>query len=43
MKLTGIPEHSLTAEMADAWTAIGLKAVGRRLRDLADDRLAPMD
>lgn len=54
MKLIGIEEHFLTADIADAWTAIGLDAidpsvrfhsdaVGRRLRDLADHRLALMD
>lgn len=54
MTLIGIEEHFLTADIEDAWTAIGLDAidpsvrfhsdaVGRRLLDLADDRLALMD
>ena len=54
MKLIGIEEHYLTAEVRDAWTALGLAAtdpsvaihsgeIERRLLDLADQRLAPMD
>jgi predicted TIM-barrel fold metal-dependent hydrolase len=54
MKLIGIEEHFLTAEIRDAWHAIGLDAVDPsvafhsgamegRLLDLAEDRLALMD
>jgi len=54
MKLIGIEEHYLTTEVRDAWEAIGLAAtdpsvvvhsgeVGRRLLDLAENRLALMD
>lgn len=54
MKLIGIEEHYLTAEVRDAWTALGLEAVdpsvalhsgtlARRLLDLAEERLALMD
>lgn len=54
MKLIGIEEHFLTAEVRHAWESIGLDAVDpsvafhsgvveRRLLDLADDRLALMD
>jgi len=54
MKLIGIEEHFLTPEVQDAWTALGLDAsdpsvghqggaVGRRLLDLADERIALMD
>ena len=54
MKLIGIEEHYLTADVHDAWDAIGLAAtdpsiavhsgeVGRRLLELADERLALMD
>lgn len=54
MKLIGIEEHFLTAEVRNAWNAIGLDAVDpsvafhsgtieKRLMDLADDRLALMD
>jgi predicted TIM-barrel fold metal-dependent hydrolase len=54
MKLIGIEEHFLTAEIHDAWHAIGLGAVDpsvafhsgtieARLLDLAEDRLALMD
>jgi uncharacterized protein len=54
MKLIGIEEHFLTAEVRDAWTAIGLEAtdpsvafhsgaIEQRLIDLAEDRLALMD
>lgn len=54
MKLIGIEEHYLTAEVHDAWDRIGLAAtdpsagihsgeLGRRLLDLADERIALMD
>ncbi len=54
MKLIGIEEHFLTAEIHRAWNAIGLDAVDPsmafhsgtiegRLLDLAEDRLALMD
>lgn len=54
MKLIGIEEHFLTAEIRDGWHAIGLDAVDpsvafhsgtieARLLDLAEDRLALMD
>lgn len=54
MKLIGIEEHFLTAEIRDAWSAIGLAAtdpsvafhsgaIEGRLLDLAQDRLALMD
>ena len=54
MKLIGIEEHYLTAEVRAAWDAIGLAAtdpsvainsgdIERRLLDLADERLALMD
>lgn len=54
MKLVGIEEHFLTAEIRDAWRAIGLDAtdpsvafhsgaIEGRLLDLAQDRLALMD
>lgn len=54
MTLIGIEEHFLTAEIGDAWKAIGLDAVDpsvafhsgdmeSRLLDLARDRLALMD
>jgi predicted TIM-barrel fold metal-dependent hydrolase len=54
MKLIGIEEHFLTAEVREAWTAIGLDAVDpsvafhagaieSRLLDLAEDRIALMD
>ncbi|MDN7439392.1 amidohydrolase family protein [Burkholderia cepacia] len=54
MKLIGIEEHFLTAEIRQAWDAIGLEAtdpsmafhsgaIERRLLDLAEDRLALMD
>lgn len=54
MKLIGIEEHFLTAEVRHAWESIGLDAVDpsvafhsgvieRRLLDLAEDRLALMD
>jgi predicted TIM-barrel fold metal-dependent hydrolase len=54
MKLIGIEEHFLTAEIRDAWHAIGLDAVDpsvafhsgtieARLFDLAESRLALMD
>lgn len=54
MRLIGIEEHYLTADVRDAWDAIGLAAtdpsvalhsgeVERRLLDLADERLALMD
>lgn len=54
MKLIGIEEHFLTAEVRDAWHAIALEAVDpsvgyraaaieQRLIDLAEDRLALMD
>jgi predicted TIM-barrel fold metal-dependent hydrolase len=54
MKLIGIEEHFLTAEVRDAWHAIGLDvtdtsvaihsgAIESRLLDLAEDRLALMD
>ena len=54
MKLIGIEEHYLTADVRDAWDAIGLAATDpcvavhtgaleRRLIDLADERLALMD
>lgn len=54
MKLIGIEEHFLTAEIRQAWDAIGLDAtdpsvafhsgtIEGRLLDLAEDRLALMD
>lgn len=54
MKLIGIEEHFLTADVRDAWHAIALEAIDPsvgyhagaiepRLIDLADDRLALMD
>lgn len=54
MKLIGIEEHFLTAEIRDAWNAIGLEAVDpsvgfhsdtieARLLDLSEERLALMD
>ena len=54
MKLIGIEEHYLTADVRDAWEAIGLAAtdpsvavhsgeVERRLLDLTEKRLALMD
>jgi predicted TIM-barrel fold metal-dependent hydrolase len=54
MKLIGIEEHYLTAEVRDAWDAIGLAAadpsvafhrgdIERRLLDLAGERIALMD
>ena len=54
MKLIGIEEHFLTAEIRQAWEAIGLDAVDpsvafhsgaieSRLLNLAEDRLALMD
>ncbi|HBK04516.1 MAG TPA: amidohydrolase [Acetobacteraceae bacterium] len=54
MKLIGIEEHFLTADIHETWHAIGLDAsdpsvafhsgtVGRRLLDLAEERLALMD
>jgi uncharacterized protein len=54
MKLIGIEEHFLTAEIREAWNAIGLDAVDPsmafhsgsfevRLLDLAEDRLALID
>lgn len=54
MKLIGIEEHYLTADVRDAWEAVGLAGtdpsvavhsgeVERRLLDLAGDRLALMD
>ncbi|QYE34566.1 amidohydrolase family protein [Polymorphobacter sp. PAMC 29334] len=54
MKLIGIEEHFLTSAVANAWNAIGLEmsdpsvgynqgVVGRRLADLAGERLALMD
>ncbi|MDQ0474108.1 amidohydrolase family protein [Labrys wisconsinensis] len=54
MKLIGIEEHFLTAEVRQAWAAIGLEAsdpsvavhsgtIEKRLIDLAEDRLALMD
>ena len=54
MKLIGIEEHFLTAEIREAWSAIGLDAVDpsvafhsgtieARLLNLAEDRLALMD
>ncbi|MBS1101659.1 amidohydrolase [Gluconobacter sp. Dm-62] len=54
MKLIGIEEHFLTAEIKDAWSAIGLEATDpsvafhggpleKRLTDLAEERLAHMD
>jgi uncharacterized protein len=54
MKLIGIEEHFLTAEIREAWNAIGLDAVDPsvafhsgaiegRLLDLAESRLALMD
>jgi hypothetical protein len=53
MKLIGIEEHFLTAEIRDAWYSIGLGVtapsvafhgggIEARLLDLADDRLATM-
>ncbi|MBS1054351.1 amidohydrolase family protein [Gluconobacter kondonii] len=54
MKLIGIEEHFLTTEVKDAWSAIGLEAadpsvafhggpLGKRLADLAEERLSLMD
>lgn len=54
MKLIGIEEHYLTADVRDAWEAIGLAAadpsvalhsgeIERRLLDLAGERIALMD
>ncbi len=54
MKIIGIEEHYLTADVRDAWDAIGLAAtdpsvavhsgeIERRLFELADERLALMD
>ena len=54
MKLIGIEEHFLTAEVRDAWQKLGLAAmdpsvafhsgaIEHRLLDLADQRLALMD
>lgn len=54
MKLIGIEEHFITAEVHDAWHAIALEAIHpsvafhagatqKRLFDLADKRLALMD
>ncbi|HTQ14255.1 MAG TPA: amidohydrolase family protein [Rhizomicrobium sp.] len=54
MKLIGIEEHFITSEIHDAWNAIALEAIdpsvafhagamGKRLLDLAEDRLARMD
>ena len=54
MKLIGIEEHFLTAEVRDAWSAIGLEltdpsvgfhagAIEKRLTNLTDERLALMD
>lgn len=54
MKLIGIEEHVLTAEVSDAWRAIGLDVVDpsvafhsdvieRRLLDLGAERIAMMD
>ena len=54
MKLIGIEEHYLSADVRSAWDAMGLAAVDpcvanhsgeveRRLLDLADERLALMD
>src|SRR5271170_2950804 len=54
MKLIGIEEHFITSEVHDAWNAIALRtidpsvafhagAIGKRLLDLAEDRLALMD
>lgn len=53
MRLIGIEEHVLTAEIQAAWRAAGLAAgpgygfhsgvIGRRLLDLAGERLALMD
>jgi hypothetical protein len=54
MKLIGIEEHFLTAEIREAWNAIGLDAVDPsvafhsgliegRLLNLAEERLALMD
>ncbi|MCJ2182763.1 amidohydrolase family protein [Novosphingobium sp. 1949] len=54
MKLIGIEEHFLTPDVAQAWHAVALEArdpsvayhqgaIGARLADLADDRLALMD
>ncbi len=54
MKLIGIEEHFLTAEIHEAWDAIGLDAtdpsvafhagaIEGRLIDLAEDRLTLMD
>lgn len=53
-KLIGIEEHFLTAEMRQAWDAVGLQAVDpslalrsgtieNRLLDLATSRIALMD
>jgi len=54
MKLIGIEEHFITFAVRDAWNAIALEAIdpsvafhagaiGKRLLDLAEDRLALMD
>ena len=54
MRLIGIEEHFITPAVLDAWDAIGLGArdsgavfhggdVGRRLLNLAEERLALMD
>ncbi len=54
VKLIGIEEHYLTADVRDAWDAMGLAGmdpsvtvhsgeIERRLLDLAEDRLALMD
>ncbi len=54
VKLIGIEEHFVTPEVEAAWHAIGLDAmdpsvgyhqgaIGRRLADIADERLALMD
>ena len=54
MKLIGIEEHYLTAEVRGAWNAVGLAmadpsvavhsvGIERRLHDLADERLRLMD
>ena len=54
MKLIGIEEHFLTADVGDAWRALGLDAanpmvahdlgpMAQRLMDMADQRIALMD
>ncbi|MDB5846783.1 MAG: amidohydrolase 2 [Rhodoferax sp.] len=54
MQLIGIEEHFLTAEVHEAWKAVGLEAtdpsvafhagpIGARLLDLAEQRIALMD